>query len=242
MPAGNDLLSLLGVGLAALLTLVTLSYVFEDHALFRVVVYLFVGVSAGYAGAVAIEEIIIPQFILPVQGAFVGAPQIDGFDLIARTGLTLLLLTKLWPRTAALGNSVTAMLVGVGAALAIGGVVQGTILPQAAAATDVFDLTAFDLAIQGGYYGEGAGILMRGFVALLATTGTLAYFHFGARSRGHLEPERSIFVDALAWVGRVFIPITLAALFAGVLLAALSALIERLDFLLEAAAFLFTGG
>jgi hypothetical protein len=242
MPASNDLLSLMGVGLAAVLTLATLSYVIEDQALFRLVLYLFVGVAAGYAGAVAIEEVIIPQLVLPLQGAVVGAQQIDFLDLAVRTGLTLLLLTKLWPRAAALGNPVTAMLVGVGAALAIGGVVQGTILPQTAAAADVFDLASFELALQGGYYAEGTGIIIQGLVALLATTGTLAYFHFGARTRGNLPPERSIFVDALAWVGRIFIPITLAALFSGVLLAALSALIERLDFLLNAGQFLFFGG
>ncbi|MQC27274.1 MAG: hypothetical protein DWG76_07485 [Chloroflexi bacterium] len=237
MPLGNDLLSISGVVVAAILTLITLSYIIEDHALFRLVLHLFVGVAAGYAGAVAIEEILIPQFILPLQGQLIGVPQIGAFDLIMRTGLTLLLLTKLWPRTAVLGNPVSAMLVGIGAALAIGGAVQGTILPQVAASSAVFDLDSFDLALQGGYYAEGTAIILQGLITLLATIGTLAYFHFGARSRGNLPPERAIFVDVLAWIGRVFIPITLAVLFSGVLLAALTALIERLDFLINVAAY-----
>ena len=241
MALSNDLLSLLGLIFAAVLTLLTLSYVIGDNPLFRLAIYLFIGVSAGYVAAIAIDEIIYPQLILPIQAWWLGAPTIDFADIIIRLLLTLLLLTKLFPRTAPIGNPVTAMLVGVGAALALGGAVQGTILPQVGAASSIFDIESLQLAVQGGYYIESGGLLLEGFITLLTTLGTLAYFHFGARSRGHLPPERSIFVDALAWLGRIFIPVTLATLFAGVLLAALTALIERLDFLIAAVQALLSG-
>jgi hypothetical protein len=194
---------------------------------------LFIGVSAGYVGAIAVDEIIYPQLILPLQAWWLNTPMIDFFDLMIRLLLTFLLLTKLFPRTANIGNPVTAMLVGIGAALAIGGAVQGTILPQLGASATIFDIESFQLALQGGYYLESGGLLLEGFITLLSTIGTLAFFHFGARSRGHLSPERSIFVDALAWFGRVIIPVALATIFAGVILSALTALIERLDSLIE---------
>jgi hypothetical protein len=62
---------------------------------------------------------------------------------------------------------------------------------------------------------------------------TLAYFHFGTRSTpGSTQaPKRNPFVEALAKGGKIFIGITLGALFAGVYLASLSALIDRLDFI-----------
>jgi hypothetical protein len=227
----SDLLSQAGIIAAALLTLITLSYAFGDHPIFRVALYLFIGVAAGYAGAVAIEDVILPQLVFPVLDAWNGVFQIAPADLIVRVVLTALLLLKLSPRAANLGNPVTALLAGVGAALAIGGAVQGTILPQVGAAATTFDAAQFDLAMQGGHYGESIQVVFEGMILLLATVSTLAYFHFGAAARGSQVPLRPIIVDALAWVGSIFIAITLATLFSGVLLAALSALIERLSFL-----------
>jgi hypothetical protein len=227
----SDLLSQAGIFAAAVLTLITLSYAFGDHPVFRVVLYLFIGVAAGYAGAVAIEDVILPQLVFPVLDAWNGVFQIAPADLIIRVVLAALLLLKLSPRAANLGNPVTALLAGVGAALAIGGAVQGTILPQVGAAATTFDAAQFDLAMQGGHYGESIQVVFEGMILLLATVSTLAYFHFGAAARGSQAPLRPIIVDGLAWVGSIFIAITLATLFAGVLLAALSALIERLSFL-----------
>jgi hypothetical protein len=231
----SDLLSQAGIFAAALLTLITLSYAFGDHPVFRVVLYLFIGVAAGYAGAVAIEDVILPQLVFPVLDAWNGVFQIAPADLIIRVVLSALLLLKLSPRAANLGNPVTALLAGVGAALAIGGAVQGTILPQVGAAATTFDAAQFDLAMQGGHYGESIQVVFEGIILLLATVSTLAYFHFGAAARGSQPPLRPIIVDGLAWVGSIFIAITLATLFAGVLQAALSALIERLSFLVGVA-------
>jgi hypothetical protein len=224
-------LSMLGLWLAALLTVFTLSYAFGDNPLFRGAAYLFVGVSAGYAAAVAVEDVLFPYLIDPILALAVGTPVIDPGELAVRGGISVLLFAKLSPRTARLGNPVTALLVGAGAALAIAGALQGTLIPQVGAARSVFDADTFELALQGGYYGEAAGVLLQGFILLLATISTLAYFHFTASERGNQPPRRNILIDALAWVGRIFIAITLATLFSGVLLAALAALVERLGFL-----------
>jgi hypothetical protein len=94
--------------------------------------------------------------------------------------------------------------------------------------------------MEGGYYGESLQIIFDGMIVLLATVSTLAYFHFGAQARGKQEPLRNIVVDALAWLGSVFIAIAIATLFTGVLLAALGALVERVAYLRSVFAF-FTG-
>lgn len=235
MELNPELLSQIGLLTAAVLTLITLSYAIGDHPLFRLVLYLFIGVAAGYAAAVAVQDIVLPQLVFPILNEVAGTPSLDLVELGVRSLLAVLLFAKLSSRTARLGNPVTAMLAGIGAALAIGGAVQGTLLPQISAAAGTFDVASFELALQGGYYGEGIQIIFDGVIVLLATVSTLAYFHFGAASRGKQEPLRSIFIDALAWAGSVFIAIALAALFSGVLLAALGALIERLAFLREVA-------
>lgn len=235
---GAELLTQMGVLVATILTLVMLSYALGDHALFRFALHLFIGAAAGYAGAVAVQDVVLPQLAFPTLEAAGGAvSQVDFIDLLFRLALSVLLLTKLSPTTARFGNPVTALLAGVGAALAIGGAIQGTLLPQIDASAGIFDVAGFDLALQGGYYGESLQIVLQGILVLLATVSTLAYFHFGAQARGTQAPLRNIVVDILAWAGSVFIAVSLAALFSGVLLSGMGALTERLVFLQEALVF-----
>jgi hypothetical protein len=226
-----EFLAQAGLVIGVVLTVVTLSYAFRDNPIFRGVLFLFIGVAAGYAAAIAVQDVILPQLIYPVLDELAGTPTLELFDLVARILLTVLLLTKLSPRTARLGSPVTALLAGVGAALAIGGAVQGTLIPQIGAAAGIFNVAAFNSALIGGYYGESIQVIFEGIILLLATVSTLAYFHFGAQSRGKQEPLRNIIIDALAWLGGVFIAVALATLFTGVLQAALGALVERVSFL-----------
>ena len=65
---------------------------------------------------------------------------------------------------------------------------------------------------------------------LVGTITTLVYFHFGAKATAG-GPQRSKLVIWLGWIGQVFIAITLGVLFAGVIAAALTALIERMNFI-----------
>jgi hypothetical protein len=67
----------------------------------------------------------------------------------------------------------------------------------------------------------------------VGTVATLLYFQYGATKRADQPPTRPAAVELLAQVGRVFIAITLGALFAGVFSAALAALIERMDAILQ---------
>ena len=209
-----------------LLTLMILSYLIGDNPLFRVAVYIFVGVSAGYAAAVAWWQVLFPRLMLPL---FTGGFLERLFSLIALV-LGVLLLMKLAPRTAALGNLSIAFLVGVSAAVAVGGAVMGTIIPQTQASIKLFDLSgAGNLWLERFFFGS---------LMLLGTITTLVYFHFGARSTPD-GPRRSKPVMVLGWIGQVFIAITLGVIFAGVFAASMTALIERLNFIWSFLANLF---
>ena len=201
-----------------LLTLMILSYLIGDNPLFRVAVYIFVGVSAGYAAAVAWWQVLFPRVMLPMlTGSF--------FErLLALVALILgvLLLMKLSPRTAALGNPSIAFLVGVSAAVAVGGAVMGTLIPQVQASINVIDLSkAGKNWLEDFFFGT---------LMLIGTITTLVYFHFGAKSTPD-GPQRNKLVTVLGWIGQVFIAITLGVLFAGVFAASMTALIERLNFI-----------
>jgi hypothetical protein len=200
-----------------LLTLLILSFILGDNPLFRAAAYLFVGISAGYAVVLLFYHILVPQLVYPIIG---------GNWLVAvPLALGLLLIFRLVPSLSRVGNYSMAYLVGAAAAVAIGGAVLGTLLPQTRGAINAFGPSAAQPA------GSPALPLVDALVMLVGTLTTLAYFQFSARTRPNQAPARPPAVEAVARIGRVFIAITLGSLFAGVLAAALMALIERLSFI-----------
>jgi hypothetical protein len=202
------------------LTLMILSYLIGDNPFFRVAVYIFVGVSAGYAGAVAWYQVLQPRLFQPLlTGSLV-----DRALAILPLLLGVLLLMKISPRTARLGNVSMGYLVGVGAAVAVGGVVMGTLFPQVLASINMFGTST-----AGGSWLE---IIVLGLLTLVGTVTTLVYFHFGAKA-SPTGPKRNKLVGALSWVGQVYIAITFGVLFAGAFTAAMTALIERWSFILS---------
>ena len=106
--------------------------------------------------------------------------------------------------------------VGVGAATALSGAVVGTLIPQSSAAMDAFVPLTVTRLLEGG-------------IMLAGTVLTLAYFQFSASRTADGTVKRNVIFEILAWGGRVFIAITFGVLFAGVYMAALTALLERLS-------------
>lgn len=202
-----------------ILTLMVLSYILGDNLLFRLATYILIGATAGYTFALIIYQVIIQRLTLPLTSALLSGslPQIA--LALVPVLLSLMLLTKLSSGgLSVLGNLPMAYLVGAGAAVLITGAVTGTLLGQSQATIDLFSL-------------QNNG-LIEALLILVGTITTLAYFHFGTRSSDNGQNnKRFIFVEALAKVGKLFIGVTLGALFAGVYLASLSALIDRLDFI-----------
>jgi len=211
--SGMDLIWIL---ISFILTILVFSYFLGDHAAFRFVMALFIGVSAGYFTVVLVFQVILSRLIVPVAA---GA-RLSLIPLV----LSGMLLTKLSPRFSRFGNIPMAYIVGAGAAIAIGGSVLGTLFGQVKGAINQFNPIVGNSVFLA--YIEGAFLL-------LGTLATLAYFHFHAKTTGSSGGKRAIIVTVFAWIGRIFIAITLGAVFASVLTAAATALIERSDFLLQ---------
>jgi len=206
--------------LSFLLTLMVLSYLIGDNPAFRVAIYLFIGVSAGYAAAIAWNQVLKPRLFMPLlQGGW------TDFLLLVPLVLGLLMFTKLSPRAARLGSPSLALIVGVGAAVAIGGAVLGTLFPQTQAVVNQFDLPP---ASEG--WSKWLGVLGEALLMLVGTVSTLVYFHFSTKAEPG-GPQRGKLIQAVAWVGQIFVAVTFGVLFAGVFTAAMTALIERMDFL-----------
>lgn len=216
-------LDLLTGALGFVFTLLILSYLIGDNPLFKIAVYLFVGVASGYAAAVAFWQALYPRLILPTLTALQTGDYQRGIWLIAPWLGVAFILMKISPRFAGAARIVMAFLVGVGAAVTLAGAVNGTLLPQFFATINFFDPKAAAA--------QNAGVLEtlgNGAIILVGAVTSLAYFHFGARPKPDGSTRRFGFINLLAWVGRIFIGITLGVIFAGVYAAALTALIERI--------------
>jgi hypothetical protein len=208
---------LVGGIIAFLITLMILSYLIGDNPLFRVAIYIFVGVSAGYVAAVSIRQVLVPDLLKPLFLGFLFGMSVQQAILAVPLLLSGLLLMKGWPPLSRLGMPAMGYLVGTAAAVAVGGAVIGTIYPQVNATISGFDIQKFNL--------------IDSLIILAGVITTLVYFHFGARARADGSVRRLGFIEALAFLGSIFLAITLGVLFAGVYSAALTAMIERLHFL-----------
>jgi len=207
---------------AFILTLFVFSYVLGDNPIFRIVSYILVGVSAGYLAVMVIDFAIIPRLVNPLLSTNSTERNLAIVPLI----LGLLLVARLFPRFSNLGRLPMAYMVGIGAAVTVGGAVLGTGMGQVKSIIAIFDFAPAGNSENGQMfrYVESA-------VLLIGTIASLAYFQFGARSYPQEKSRRRLWIEGLAWIGKIFIAITLGALFAGVYLSALTAMIDRMGFI-----------
>jgi hypothetical protein len=218
-----EVADLAGLLLGFLLTLMTLSYLLGDNPFFRFASHLFIGVASGFALVVVLYNVLWLQLAAP----FILQP-VQSLYLLPSMFLGLWLLVTKSTRLARFGNPVLAYLVGAAAATAVGGAVLGTIFPQISASSASFDL---QIARQLGV--NEIGFLFSAVIVLVGMISTLFYFHFGARPDKEGLPVRNPLVEEIARFGRVFIAITFGVLFAGIYMAALAALIHRVNFVVD---------
>src|SRR5512146_498240 len=137
MDALVKLASLLPDVVGLLLTLVILLYLFfGDNALFRLVTYIFVGVVAGYVTVLVLFNVLLPRLGNLLFSGNLVFMAVAGVLIL----LGILLLFKLSPRLSRLGSLPMAILVGVGAAVAIGGAVLGTLFGQIGGTIQLFNV------------------------------------------------------------------------------------------------------
>ncbi len=198
------------------LTLCVLSRMIWMHnnPLFRFAQYLFVGVSLGYACVVFYHQVLWPA--VSRVSSNLNNTGIVGFYLVPFL-LGLLLLPRIagQQQWSWLANIPLALLFGVGTALALGGVLVGTLLPQ------VLDTIR-------GTDGSLAQVLGSVFLAIGVML-TLSYFFFTVPS----DSGAGRFLAVNARAGYWLLMVAFGFFFAGALRTYLAALIERLHYLID---------
>jgi hypothetical protein len=221
----------IGAIIGFILTIMVLSYIIGDNALFRLAIHIFIGAASGYAAVLILYNVLWYQVLVPVLQGFKSSTG-DGLAsyvirVLPAVILGVWMLTKLSPRTSRWGTPVLAFLAGVGAATVIAGAVRGTIFPQVGASANVLNQHAAPTEMS-----SLVGWFINGVVVLVGTITTLIYFQFGIRHQEEGVPEqRSMAMEYLSIIGQGFIVVTLGVLFTAAYIAALSALIDRVSFL-----------
>jgi hypothetical protein len=225
-------LDLIAGWVSLVLTLFIFSYLLGDNVLYRIAVHVLVGAAAGYAVVVAVESVIVPwinQTLGEALDVFFFGGDAEGRSNLTLTWLGILgtmpfllgalMLLKYHPNTARVGNLGLAYIIGVGTAVAIVGAVAGTVVPLAREAGQSIEDSAFN-----------------GLIIIVGTITTLVYFQYYAVERGgNIVRPRTI--RTASTVGRVFITVTLGALYAGAILTSLAVfsdvIRDQLEFILD---------
>lgn len=202
----------IGLWAGFILTLMVFSYLLGDNFLYRLAVYVFVGLTAGYIAIVTVESVLLPWFDSTVLS---DDPLAIGSGLLPVI-VGLLLLFKSSAPLARFGNLGIAFVIGVGTAVALVGALTGTLLPLSAATIQA-----------------GEGDVLNAALIFVGVASSLIYFQYVARRRPDGVIRRTWLVGAISWVGQGFIVVTLGALYAAAILTSLTIFSERLAFVLD---------
>lgn len=200
---------LVGLILGLLLTLFIYSYLIGDNPLYRISVHLLVGVSAAYAVVVVVRQLLLPIW----QQVQANPTSPESVIWLVPVLFVLMLLARRLPSVSWLGNTSLALLVGVGAAVALVGSLTGTLWPQ------IVDIKPASP--------------LQGIVVAILTVCTLLAFQFTAlRPRSSSTWQPAVWQRGVTAVGRIVLTVTFGALFAALVSTGLILLADRLNFFL----------
>ncbi len=195
--------TVIGIWIAAFLTLAIFSFLYGDNPVYKAVEHLYIGVSAAFWFLYLWSFTVYPNLVVGIrQHGWLGKDL-----LLIPTVLGLLMLFRLVPRYGWWSRYPMAFAIGLGAGLAITGVLQGLLFPQ----------------LQATILNPVASV--NNFLLVLGVLTSLLYFYF---SREH--------TGVMGWIARIgiyFIMVAFGATFGYTVMARVSLLIGRVGFLLS---------
>lgn len=214
---------LIGTFVGLTLTLAILSYLLGDNPLYRLATHVFIGATAGYVTLIVYFTAFQPLVVQPLLAVAAGQPMVGLFAPVVGLALSALLLLRFTRGGSALGNVAVAYLVGVGAAVAVGGAITGTLFPQIAA-------TFLDLRAPFAQPDLLATLekLVEYLFVIFGTLATLAFFYYGARRLPGNKVARPVWLQPVALAGQIILGVTFGVVYAGAILAGLAFLTSHL--------------
>lgn len=169
----------IGVWIAALLTLAIFSLLYKDNPLYKLAEHLFVGVSAGYTMAISWQNVLRPNLIDPLAKAWDAARAGEGllheWIYLIPLVMGLMLIMRVFPRYAWVSRWPLAFLVGINAGYNIVYTMEAQILKQV-------DATVLDLVIR-----DNPEKMLLNWVILGGVICGLVYFYFSIEHKGPVK-------------------------------------------------------
>ena len=210
---------ILGLIIGTVITLMIFSYLLGDNGLYRWALALLVGSAVGYATGIAVD-FVWQQWITP---ALSNSESAINLTYTVPLILGALLLLKGFPpvrflgKISVLGNAPLGYLVGVGAGVAVSGVLTGTLIPQVLATGQGVRLDA------------GILELLQGVIVLIGTLSVLLLFAARPNTQSLEREKSSLSQRSIRRLGGFFLVVGLGAAFAGAITSALTAMVIRLS-------------
>lgn len=194
--------------IAAFLTLCVFSFLYKDNPFYRLAEHLFVGAAASYLVVVQYQNVLVPN----IWGPLTSTARTPGsiLEVAIPTILGVLMVARVWDKMIEPARWAIAFYVGVYSGIAVTGYMQAQVLAQLNDAVKPF---------APGWGAINSALILIGFLAVLA------YFFFSA-------PHRGIHGGA-ARLGIWFLMVAFGASFGYTVMARVSLLIARVQFLLR---------
>ncbi len=203
----------IGIFIGAILTLMMYSFLYKDNVFYKFGEHLYVGISVGYLVCITWHNVLLPIFIIP---AFYKQELI----LVIPAVLGLMMLARFIRQVSWLSRTPMAMIMGYGAGLSIPAMLGAFIMRQVDAT--IMQLWQGPDVAMGGLWLWNTFSLWVIFIGVLST---LFYFYFSIEHKG--------MVGKLGTVGIWFIMISFGASFGYTVMARVSLLIGRVQFLID---------
>lgn len=194
---------IIGTWVGVGLTLMMFSFLYRDNVLFKIGEHLYLGVSVGYYVNIQYWQIVVPDIYRAVTIQ-------HQYWVIVPAVMGLFIVLRLVPSLAWLSRMSFAFLVGGGAGLAIPNVINSLFLPQVYQTLRPFD--------------AGFSSNLNQVFILIGVFTALIFFFFS------LEHKR--FVGGISKVGLYFIMVAFGTAFGMTVMARISLLIGRFQFLI----------
>lgn len=219
----------IGLWLQAVLTFAILSFLIKDNAFYKFAEHVFVGISAGYGVVVVWHQAVLPILLYRIFPHLGGDPTLHpDYWVIVPGVLGLLMVSRFIPKYAWLSRWPIAFVVGVTAGSSIPVVVQANILEQVSGTIRPLiyhrPLVLLDHPGAVDFSWQAMFGAFNGVILILGVVCVLSYFYF-SREHKHVLAVSSR-------LGIWFLMVAFGAGFGNTVMARISLLVGRVQFLL----------
>jgi len=219
--SGFSTVQIVGIWVAALLTLFIFSFLIEDNPLYKLAEHIFVGVSAGYWIATIYQNVVYPNLFKNLQDAFIlqtkkGITDWEKWSYIIAGILSIMLLLKLVPKVSWIARWPLSFMVGIASGLGIVLTMEAFVLKQVEA-------TVVNLIVRNISNAIMWPETIRNWLVVIGVCCSLIYFYFSQEHKG-------ILFGTTSRIGIYVLMMAFGAAFGYTVMARVSLLIGRMLF------------